>query len=220
MGIKTDVELERDVLAELRWDPLITEKGIGVKAKDGIITLRGEVPSYAEKYAALAGAERVKGVRAVVQELSVVLPRDDERTDSALARGAAAAIEWNAFVPRGKVTVAVEKGWVTLRGTLDHEYQRSEAERALRNLLGLRGVSNQIAIAPRRPAAQTVKADIEAALKRHAEVDANRITVKIMGDRVTLSGSVPSWPERREAERAAWAAPGVADVEDLITVTG
>lgn len=219
MGIKTDAELERDVLAELRWDPYVTEKGVGVKAKEGVVTLRGTVPSYASKYAALAATERVKGVRAVAQELEVALTKEDERTDAKLAQGAATAIEWNALVPRGKVTVAVEKGWVTLRGILGHEYQRNEAERALRNLVGLKGVSNQITIAPRQPAAQTVKADIEAALKRHAEVDANRIAVRIVGDKVTLTGNVPSWQERREVERAAWAAPGVVDVEDLITVT-
>lgn len=218
--MKTDVELERDVLAELRWDPSVTEKGIGVKAKEGVVTLRGTVPSYAAKHAALAAAERVKGVRAVAQELEIALPKDSERTDASLAQGVATSIEWNAFVPRGKVTVAVEKAWVTLSGTVDHEYQRSEAERSLRNLVGVRGIVNLIGVAPRGPTTETVKSDIEAALKRHAEVDASRIVVHIADGRVTLRGSVPSWPERREAERAAWAAPGVADVEDLITVTG
>jgi len=220
MPIKTDTDLERDVLAELGWEPSVTEKGIGVKAKDGVVTLRGTVPSYAEKYAALRAAERVKGVRAVAQELEIALPKADERTDARLAEGAATSIEWNSFVPRGKVTVAVEKGWATLGGTVDHEYQRSEAERSLRTLVGLRGITNLIVVSPRMPTSQTVKTEIEAALKRHAEVDASRIVVQTIGPKVTLRGSVPSWPERREAERAAWSAPGVTDVEDLITVTG
>lgn len=218
--MKTDSELERDVLAELKWEPSVTEKGIGVKAKDGVVTLRGTVPSFGEKSAALAAAERVKGVRAIAQELEVALPKGDERTDEKLAQSAASAIQWNTFVPRDKVTIAVEKGWATLRGTVDHAYQRNEAEDALRNLVGLRGITNLISIVPRAPTAQTIKGEIEAALKRHAELDASRIAVQIAGQKVTLSGSVPSWPERREAERAAWSAPGVIDVEDLIAVTG
>jgi len=220
MSIKTDVELERDVLAELRWEPSVSEKGIGVKVKDGVVTLRGTVPSFAEKHGVLMAAERVKGVRAVAQELEIALPKENERTDQLLAQGAALAIEWNTFVPRGGVTVVVEKGWVTLNGTVDHEWQRGEAARSLRNLVGLRGITNLIALKPRVPTVQTVKGEIEDALKRHAEVDASHISVQVAGQKVTLRGSVPSWPERREAERAAWSAPGVVDVEDLITVTG
>ncbi len=220
MSIKTDVELERDVLAELRWEPSVTEKGIGVKVKEGVVTLRGTVPSFAEKHGALMAAERVKGVRAVAQELEIALNKENERADQLLAQAASTAIEWNTYVPRGQVTVVVEKGWVTLNGMLDHEYQRGEAEGSLRSLVGLRGITNLITVKPRVATAQSVKGEIEAALKRHAEVDSSRISVQIAGQKVTLRGSVPSWPERREAERAAWSAPGILEVEDLITVTG
>lgn len=218
--MKTDADLERDVLAELRWEPSVSEKGIGVTAKDGVVTLHGSVPSYAEKYAALVAAERVRGVRAIAQELEIRLPSGHEKSDQALAEAAATALEWDSFVPKGKLTVAVDNAWITLNGDVSYVYQRNAAERAIRNLLGVQGITNLIAVSPPVPTARGVKSEIEAALKRHAELDASHISVETTGRKVTLRGSVASWSERRDAERAAWSAPGVTQVEDLISVGG
>jgi osmotically-inducible protein OsmY len=137
-----------------------------------------------------------------------------------LAEAAATALEWDSFVPRGKVTVEVDNGWLTLNGNVSYEYQRGAAERSIRNLLGVRGITNLILVSPALPSARVVKSEIEAALRRHAELDASRISVETSGRKVTLRGKVASWAERRDAERAAWSAPGVALVDDLIAVGG
>ncbi len=216
---RTDEQIQRDVLEELKWDARVQPNEIGVAVKDGIVTLTGWVDSFTKKWAAEEAALRVPGVKAVANDIEVRLPFESERTDADLAAAAIRALEWDAAIPRDAVKVTVSKGWVTLEGEVEWEYQKEDAERVVRRLTGVRGVTNLIRVHPHtKPQPTEIKKKIEDALVRSAETDAQRIQVEVLGDKVILRGSVRSWAERQEAERIAWSAPGVAAVENHIII--
>jgi osmotically-inducible protein OsmY len=215
---KTNTELQQDVLSELKYEPSVDASDIGVTAKEGIISLTGNVKSYAGKYAAVHAAERVAGVKAVTDELKVDLPAFHVRDDQDIARAAVNALQWDVWVPYDRIKMKVDNGWITLEGGVDYRYEQNAADSAVRNLTGVRGVTNLITI--NKPAVNPaeVQTKIENALRRSAEIDADQIKVKVVDDKVILKGTVSSWAERDEAERAAWSAPGVRTVEDDLVI--
>lgn len=215
--MRSDAQLRSDVQTELDWDPAVKSSSVGVIANDGVVTLTGHVASHAEKYAAERAAQRVKGVKALAVEITVKLPASDQRTDADIALAAERALEWSVLVPAGKVKAMVEGGWVTLNGEVEWEYQRKAAEKAVRNLMGVTGVSNLVKITPK-----VVPSDIEKrlhdALARQAHREADRIQITVTGSQVNLRGEVHSWAELNAVQGAAWSAPGVTSVRNELVV--
>lgn len=219
MSTKTqDIDLRKDVLDELEWDPSIDARTIGVAIENGVIALTGHVGSYAAKTNAEKIVKRVHGVQAVANELEVKLPSSFERDDVDIARSAVNAMDWNVSVPKNRIKVTVSKAWVTLEGNVDWYYQKRAAEDAVMTLAGVRGVNNNIIVVTKPVHAEDVKGKIEAALKRNAEIDSKKIVVHTSDGKVTLSGTVRSWVEREDAVNAAWSAPGVMNVVDQIRI--
>jgi osmotically-inducible protein OsmY len=216
--MKTDTELQQDVMNELKWEPTIKAAEIGVGVKDGVVTLSGHVDSYVKKWAAGRAAARVSGVRAVAEEIQVRLAGSLKRSDEDIAGAVANVLEWNILVPHDRVRVQVQDGLVTLSGEVDWWYQKNAAEEAVRYLMGVVLFNNEITVKPPvKPL--DVKPKIESAFRRNALLDSRRVTVETRGGWVILSGSVRNWAERAEAQWTAWAAPGVSEVENNIIIS-
>ena len=216
--MKTDEQIRKDVLAELEWDPAVKPSHVGVAVREGVVTLTGHLDTYAEKYAIERAVQRVEGVRTVAVEVDVKLEPGHQRNDSEIAAAAESALRWHALVPHDRVRVQVERGWVTLGGEVDWEYQRAAAVKAVRPLTGVVGVTNGLTLKPQTTPAN-IADRIRDALARHAEREARHIEINVKGNTVTLQGRVDSWPERAAAEGAVWSAPGITRVVNELSVT-
>lgn len=217
--MKTDVQLKKDVTHELEWDPSVNATHIGVAVENGVVTLAGHLPTFAEKQAAEDAARRVAGVRAIAVELDVRLEPRHQRSDSEIAAAIEAAFKWHAQIPDERIQVRVEKGWVTLTGEVDWDCERHNAEATTRPISGVVGVINQLALR-HRDAPKYIAERIHDALVRAAEDEARDIRIDVQGDTVTLSGSVSTWAQRTAAQTAAWCAPGVARIVNEIKIAG
>ncbi|GAB6140572.1 BON domain-containing protein [Methylosoma difficile] len=216
--MKSDTQLQTDVIDELNFEPSINAAQIGVVAKNGIVTLSGCVNTYSEKWNAERATLRVSGVKALAVEMEVTLLGLSKRTDTDIARAAESVLEWTSFLPNKSVKLMVEDGWITISGEVDWDYQREAAADAVRYLMGVTGVSNNVTIKA-KVASEVIKTDIEAALKRRASRDAQAIVVEVQGNNVTLSGKVHSWSERDLATHSAWCSPGVHNVKDKMVIS-
>lgn len=215
--VRSDNDILKDVIAELQFEPGLRNDDIAVSVREGVVTLAGFVDNYAEKWKAERAAARVKGVRAVANDLEVKLPASSQRPDPELARAVADALKWNVLVPHERIKVAVDHGWVTLEGDVDWFYQKEEAEKTVRNLTGVKGITNLITVYE-QPVPNDVKQRIRDALERAAAIDADRVNVEVDGHKVILRGTVASFAEAREAEQAARSAPGVTEVDNRLVV--
>ncbi|MEQ1829567.1 MAG: BON domain-containing protein [Pirellula sp.] len=216
--MKTDKELQHDVLEQLEWEPSINATQIGVAVKSGVVTLTGSVPTYAQKERAEHETKVVHGVRGVANEIAIKISDILQRDDTDIATAAVEALRWDTSVPDDHIQVSVSKGWVTLEGNLKWQFQRTTAENNVRRLAGVRGVTNSIKL--KAPVTSSdIKKKIEAVFRRNAELDARRVDVTAHDGKVVLHGNVRSWAERDQAQKAAWAAPGVVQVDNQLCVT-
>jgi len=215
--MKTDTEIRRDVETELQWDPSVDGKKIGVIVSDGVVTLTGEVSHFSEKWAAEDVAKRISRVRAIANEIQVKIPLAGVRSDTEIAEAAANALRWHVTTAGYEIKPVVTSGWVTLTGKVQWGFQKNAAQTAVGHLLGVNGVTNNIMVNTTVKAAD-VKQKIQDAFKRHAILDSNDIQVKVDSATVTLEGHVHTWQEHEDAARAAWAAPGVANVENRLAI--
>jgi len=216
--MKTDKQLQCDVIDELQYEPSVDATKIGVTVQNGIVSLSGTVANYAETYRAIDAAERVAEVKAVTNGIKVELPSMHQRDDADIAQAVVNALKWHVWVPHDAIKVKVEQGWVTLEGTVDAKFRRESADNAVRYLTGVKGLTNLIIVNQPAISSSEVKTKIENALRRATELEAKHINVEVNGNKVILRGHVRSWAERGDAKRAAWAAPGVGQVEDHLTI--
>lgn len=214
---KSDKDLRMHVLDELDWEPSIDAGEVGVAMSEGVVTLTGTVTSYAQKRAAERAVLRVEGVKGVANDIKVEIPEEHQRNDTDITKAAIRAIEWHTQLPAEDIKVKVENGWITLQGSVEWNYQRSRAERAVRYLVGVRGVSNQLKVKSKTTPGDLRKR-IKKALERQADTEAERIRISVDGDKVTLSGEVQSWADREDIEYAVWGAPGVTEVKNNLKV--
>ena len=210
--MKNDSKIQSDIIQELKWDPSVIHEKIGVSVSDGIATLSGSVPNFLQKSAAERAAQRVAGVKAVVEKIEVRLPGSSKRDDQDLAKAILNQFRWTVQVPDELIKANVENGWVELTGEVEWDFQRNAAETCVRSLTGVKGVTNNIGIMAKRVEAAAIKQKIEEALKREAEREARRISVEVDGSKVILSGKVHSFAELEDARWAAWSAVGVTNV--------
>ena len=217
--MKSDKDLQHDVIAELSWSPSLQNEEIGVAVKNGVVTLSGTVSNYVKKFEAERAAESVHGVKAVAINLIVKLPNEWKRTDTEIAHAALDALKWDVRVPDDKIRLRVEEGRIILEGEVEWQYQRDAAARAVRNLTGVITVSNFLTLKPKKVSSADVSRKIKEAFKRSAEVDSSNISVDSLDGKIILKGHVRSWAERRDAENAAWSAPGVQAVDDRLAVS-
>jgi osmotically-inducible protein OsmY len=215
--MKTDLEIQKNVQEQLRWEPILNAAEIGVAVKDGVVTLTGQVDSYVKKMAVEKAAKRVGGVKAVAEEIQVGLSAAGKRTDAEIAAAVVHALKWDTSVPDDKLQTEVENGFVTLTGQVDWAYQRTAAQQAIEKLTGVKFVFNNITLKT-RPVLADIKEKIKAALVRDATIDADKISITLLDNKVVLSGTVRSLTEKEDAELAAWAAPGVSRVQNSIQV--
>lgn len=215
--MKTDTQIQKDVIEELKWEPSVNHERIGIAVSDGIVTLSGTVPTFIEKHNAEIAAQRVSGVKAIVEKIEVKLPGSLVRDDEEIAKAIVNQFQWSSLVPKDQIKAKVSNGWVTLTGEVVWEYQRKAAERLVRELTGVKLITNNIALKPKLEAAD-LKEKIERALLRAAERESKQIDVQVRGSHVTLTGIVRSFAEMRAVEGAAWGAPGVTEVQDNLRV--
>jgi osmotically-inducible protein OsmY len=214
---RNDTDIHKDIVAEFHWEPSLRDDDIAVAVRDGVVTLAGFADSYADKWKAERIASKIRGVKAVANDIEIKLPSNSQRADPDIARAVVNALQWNISVPADRIKPKVEKGWVTLEGEADYNYQKDAAERAIRYLTGVKGITNLITVKQRATPAD-VKERIKEALQRTAQFDAERITVEVQGNKAILRGTVRSYAEMKEAERAALNAPGITEVENRLTV--
>ncbi len=214
---RSDTDIHKDIVAEFHWEPSLRDDDIAVAVRDGVVTLAGFADSYADKWKAERIASKIRGVKAIANDIEIKLPSASQRADPDIARAVVNALQWNISVPADRIKAKVEKGWVVLEGEADYNYQKDAAERAIRYLTGVKGITNVITVKQRATPAD-LKERIKEALQRSAQFDAERITVEVQGNKAILRGTVRSYAEMKEAERAALKAPGITEVENRLTV--